>query len=89
MTDLAGVGRIVNMATQETGFNTAIESVYDGIGAGEFTYYFIIKGMAEGLADTTGTPGVITIEESFDYTKANIGYDHPTISDKFTDDLLL
>ncbi len=89
MTDLAGVGRIVNMATQETGFDTAVESVYGGIGAGEFTYHFVIKGMDEGLADITGTPGVITIEEAFDYTKANIGYDHPTISDKFTYDLAL
>lgn len=89
MTDLASAGRIVNMATQETGFDTAVESIYGGVGAGEFTYYFVIKGMGEKQADITGTPGDITIEEAFDYTKANIGYDHPTISDKFTNDLLL
>lgn len=92
MTDLAGNGRIVNMATQETGFDTAVESVYEGTGAGEFTYYFVIKGMKNGLADKYDNIldiSDVTIEEAFDYTKANIGYDHPTISDKFTNDLLL
>jgi len=89
MTDLAAPGRIVNMATQETRFDSAIESVFDGVGAGEFTYHFVIKGMGEGLADTNVYDDQTTIEEAFDYAKANVGYDHPTINDNFENDLLL
>ncbi|MDP2933039.1 MAG: hypothetical protein Q8N81_02815 [bacterium] len=90
-TDLSASGRVLNMATQETGFDTAVESIYGGIGAGEFTYYFVIKGMGENLADVFGTEGesVVTVEEAFDYAKASVNYDHPTISDKFEKDLLL
>jgi len=89
MTDLADTGRVINMATEETGFNTAVEGIYNGIGAGEFTYYFVIKGIGKGLADTTPIDDQVTVEEAFDYTKANTNYDHPTISDKFENDLLL
>ena len=91
MTDLAVLGRIINMATWETRFDTAVEGVYgdESIGAGEFTYYFVIKGMGEGLADITGTEGVVTVEEAFDYAKASVIIDHPTVSDGFIKDLLL
>ncbi len=89
MTDLADTGRIINMATEEKRFDTAIESVYDGVGAGEFTYHFVIKGMGEGMADIMETDGYVTVEEAFDYAKANVSYDHPTISDNFENDLLL
>lgn len=88
MIDLAGTGRVINMATEESGrFNTAYE--FDSLGYGEFTYYFAVEGISKGLADTNLSDGKITVEEAFDYTKANIGYDHPTISDKFDNDLLL
>ncbi|MEW5907931.1 MAG: caspase family protein [Patescibacteria group bacterium] len=87
MTDLAKTGRIINMATEESGrFESAYE--FDSLGYGEFTYYFVVQGM-NGLADTSITDGYITTEEAFDYAKANTVSDHPTISDKFTDDLLL
>jgi len=97
MTDLAGTGRIINMATLEKRFDTAVEGIYvdeDGteVGAGEFTYHFVIKGMGEGLAEgDDDTPDVsdVTVEEAFDYAKANVITDHPTISDKFENDFLL
>lgn len=91
MDDLAGSGRIINMATQEKRFTTAIEdgSLGGGYGYGEFTYYFVVEGMGEGLADTTTTNGSVTVEEAFDYAKQETVSDHPTIYDGFTDDLLL
>lgn len=91
MTDLASTGRIINMATMEKRFDTAVESVYNGVGAGEFTYYFVIKGMGEYLADVSGTEGlgVVTTEEAYDYMKANVKTDHPTVYDGFGNDLLL
>ncbi len=90
MTDLAKEGRIINMATQEKRLDTAVEGIYDGIGAGEFTYHFVIKGMGEKLADILGTEGegVVTVEEAFDYAKTNVITDHPTVSDNFLNDLL-
>ena len=90
MTDLAKEGRIINMATQEKRFDTAVEGTYDGIGAGEFTYHFVIKGMGEKLADVLETQGegMVTVEEAFDYAKTNVVIDHPTISDNFINDLL-
>jgi len=92
MTDLSVDGRVINMATEEKRFDTAVERYYEGYGgAGELTYYFVIKGMDEGLADVFGTEGegVVTVEEAFDYAKASVNYDHPTLSDKFENDLLL
>lgn len=92
MTDLAGPSRIVNMATWEKRYDTAVERYYDDYGgAGEFTYYFVIKGMGDGLANILGTEGenVVTVEEAFDYAKANAVEDHPTVSDGFALDLML
>lgn len=94
MTDLNESGRIINMATMEKRFDTAVEGVYGGVGAGEFTYHFVIQGMGAGLADLydhDNVPGVadITIEEAFDYMKANVITDHPTVIDRFANDLLL
>ncbi len=85
MTDLAAPGRIINMATTETG--TAYE--FDSLQNGQFTYYFIEKGMLQGSADTTGTSGVVTVEEAFDYAKLNCSFQTPTIKDSFTNDLFL
>ena len=87
MTDLAGEGRIVNMATQEKRFDTAVE--LESLGYGEFTYYFVVEGMGLGYADTNPRDEYVTVEEAFDYAKANVAIDHPTISDGFTDDLPL
>ncbi len=85
MTDLAATGRIINMATTETG--TAYEFV--DLENGQFTYYFVDEGMLQGLADLVGTPVVVTIEEAFDYSKAKSVLQTPTISDLFPYDLLL
>ncbi len=90
MTDLAAPGRIINMATTETG--TAYES--DAWGNGQFTYYFVDEGMIGGLADTHDYAEIegnesTTIEEAFDYAKAKSVNQIPTIKDLFTNDLLL
>jgi len=95
MTDLAASGRIINMATTEKG--TGYESYYWGGGHGQFTYYFALEGMKAGNADlhdhdgngNLAEPTDVTIEEAFDYAKANCQMQTPTISDSFTNDLLL
>jgi hypothetical protein len=90
MTDLATPGRVINMATTENG--TGYESDYWGGGHGQFTYYFVDQGMIVGNADRynsiQGAPDV-TVEEAFDYAKANCQSQTPTIRDSFTNDLLL
>jgi hypothetical protein len=95
MTDLAAPGRVINMACSETG--VSYESSSWGGGHGQFTYYFVDQGMLTGLAgkyDYNGDsilyqPRDVSIEEAFDYSKANCQWQTPTISDSFTNDLLL
>lgn len=67
-------------------------------GEGVFTHYFVNEGMLQGLADvydhdSDATTRDVVIEEAFDYAKEIIPSiwkrQKPTISDKFTDDLLL
>ena len=86
MTDLKASGRVISMSTTETG--TAYESATWS--NGQFTYYFVNEGMVEGFADKydniSGVPDV-TIEEAFDYAKANCKSQSPTISDSFQNDL--
>ncbi|MBS7654432.1 caspase family protein, partial [Candidatus Bathyarchaeota archaeon] len=87
MTDLKANGRIVVMACSESGLS------YEGAtwGNGQFTYYFVDQGIISGKADTYDNipeqPDV-TVEEAFDYAKANCIYQTPTISDLFQNDLL-
>ena len=88
MTDLQAPGRIINMACSESG--VSYES--DAWGNGQFTYYFVDQGMLKGLADTyDSVPSVpdVTVEEAFDYARANCVMQKPTISDLFDNDLLL
>jgi hypothetical protein len=85
MTDLKADGRIIAMATTETG--TAYE--FSSLQNGQFTYYFVDQGMLNNQADTTPVDGNVTVEEAFDYAKANCIYQSPTISDSFENDLLL
>ena len=67
------------------------------VGDLEFTYYFVDEGTLHGQAnlhDYDGDsklkePEQVTVEEAFDYTKANCSYDKPTIGDYFEDDRLL
>jgi len=56
---------------------------------GEFTRYFVDLGMVQGEADATPHDGIVTIEEAFDYAKANCQYDTPVINDQFQDDMQL
>jgi len=95
MTDLAASGRVINMACSETGYS--YESSSWGGGHGQFTYYFVDQGMLSGLAgkyDYNGDgilyqPQDVSVEEAFDYSKANCRWQTPTISDSFINDLLL
>ncbi|MEA3226292.1 MAG: caspase family protein [Planctomycetota bacterium] len=90
--DLEEPGRVIAMATSENG--TAVEG--DFWENGEFSYYFVDLGMEQGQANThdydengeLNEPGQVTVEEAFDYAKANCAYDRPTIGDEFDDDLL-
>lgn len=87
--DLAGSGRVICMSSKES--QSSYES--DAWQNGEFTYYFVDLGMYQSKADTTGPEGVpdgiVTIEEAFDYAKANCQYDTPVINDQFSDDMQL
>ena len=87
MTDLQASGRVINMACSESGVS------YEGDvwGNGQFTYYFVDRGMTAGNADRydniAGVPDV-TVEEAFDYANANCQMQKPVISDSFSNDLL-
>ena len=88
MTDLAAPYRVINMATTESG--TGYESSYWGGGHGQFTYYFVEQGMAGETDRYDSIPGPdVTVEEAFDYARANCQMQTPTISDSFDNDLLL
>ncbi|MEM3896750.1 MAG: caspase family protein, partial [Archaeoglobaceae archaeon] len=84
MTDLKADGRIIVMATTENG----VAYEFSDLENGQLTYYFVDEGMLQRMADTTPNDGNVTVEEAFDYAKANCIYQSPTISD-FTNDLLL
>ena len=89
MNDLNADGRIILAASSETGYS------YEGVPGpsetnGQFTYYFT-NGIDTGLANryNTGvTPSDVTVEEAFDYAKANSVYQKPMIFDLFFNDLL-
>lgn len=93
MTDLKAEGRIIVMASTETGVSYESSSLENGL----FTYYFVEKGMLQGFANTYDYSEVegdepATMEEAFDYAKAEVAAvapQTPTISDSFKNDLLL
>jgi hypothetical protein len=93
MTDLKADGRVINMACSESGLSYEDESWENG----QFTYSFVDQGMLAGQADrydhdedaTLLEATDVTIEEAFDYAKANCRMQKPTISDSFNNDLLL
>jgi hypothetical protein len=69
----------------------SLEGAVWGGGHGQFTYYFVEEGMEYGLADTyDNIPKVddVTVEEAFDYAKANCKSQTPAIADGFVNDLL-
>ncbi len=92
MDDVAGSGRVVLMASGEHGYS------YEGDQweHGEFTYYLVDRGIVAGQAnihdyehDTElSEPQQVTVEEGFDFVKANCQLDRPVISDDFANDLL-
>ncbi|MEM3550467.1 MAG: caspase family protein [Candidatus Bathyarchaeia archaeon] len=87
MTDLKVEGRVVVMACSENGLSYEFESVQNG----QFTYYFVEEGINLGKADVYDSlpgQGDVTVEEAFDYAKANCIYQTPVISDSFENDLL-
>ncbi|MCJ7575902.1 MAG: caspase family protein [Dehalococcoidia bacterium] len=89
MTDLQSPGRLINMACSESGVSYEDASW----GNGQFTYYFVAQGMLAGKADrydhdNNATCPDVTIEEAFDYAKANCQVQKPIISDSFDNDLL-
>jgi len=57
-------------------------------GNGQFTYFFGIKGMGLNAADSLVPDTVVTVEEAFDYAKANCQFQSPTVSNGFAKDLL-
>lgn len=93
MTDLKAEGRVINMACSERGLS------YEGDlwENGQFTYYFVDQGMLAGQADRYDHDEDgnllerkdVVVEEAFDYAKANCRMQKPTISDSFSNDLLL
>jgi len=87
MNDLKADGRIVAMACSESGLSYEFGNLQNG----QFTYYFVEEGILNGNADIYDQipeqPDV-TVEEAFDYAKANCNYQTPTISDSFKNDLL-
>jgi metacaspase-1 len=87
MTDLQASGRVINMACSESGVSYESSSWQNG----QFTYFFVDQGMLANKADKyDNIAGVdVTIEEAFDYAKANCRWQTPTISDSFSNDLLL
>jgi len=86
--------RVVCMASTINGMS--LEGAAWGGGHGQFTYYFAEAGIESGLAgkyDYNGDgilyqPKDVSVEEAFDYAKANCKSQTPTIADGFEKDLL-
>jgi len=93
MTDLKGTNRIINMACSESGVSYEGGSWQNG----QFTYFFVDQGMLASQADRYDHDNDsilpeatdVVVEEAFDYAKANCQMQKPTISDSFSNDLLL
>lgn len=90
MTDLQASGRVLAMATTENTLGYESSAWQNG----EFTYYLVDQGILAVLADkydhdADPTTNDVTVEEAWDYAKANCQLDKPTVSDSFDDDLLL
>jgi hypothetical protein len=88
MTDLAAPGRVIAMASSEN----SLSYEWPSLNNGEFTYYMIEQGMTLGKADKYNDSSItgpdVTVEEAYDYAKANRIRNSPTVSDSFTNDLL-
>jgi len=78
--------RVVCMASTINGMS--LEGAAWGGGHGQFTYYFAEEGMENTKADVRPHDSQVTVEEAFDYAKANCKSQTPVIADGFTNDLL-
>lgn len=87
MNDIGNGGEVVTMACGEKEYSYESSS----IGHGYFTWLMIERGMRLGEGDANGD-GVVTVEEGFNFAKANIGAyatrQHPVIKDGVTGDLI-
>jgi len=86
MSVLKAPGRVVCMAS--TINSMSLEGTAWGGGHGQFTYYFAEEGMQMAKADVRPNDSQVTVEEAFDYAKANCKSQTPTIADGFDKDLL-
>jgi len=90
--DLQSPGRVIAMAAGERGYSYETDALQNG----EFTYYFVEEGMLGGKANihdyngdgNTQQADQVTVEEAFDYCKANCTLDKPCVGDYFNEDLL-
>jgi hypothetical protein len=82
MTDLVAPGRLVLMACGENQLSLESSAWQNG----QFTYYFVTKGIIAGQADKDNNG--VTFEEAFDYAKANCQRQTPIASDNFEYDML-
>ena len=90
--DLQGPGRVIAMAAGEKGYSYETDDLHNG----EFTYYFVEKGILGGKANvhdydndgTTQEAAQVTVEEAFDYCTSNCRLDRPCVGDYFNQDLL-
>jgi hypothetical protein len=105
MIDLGSKGRVICMATTQTGVAAEYGEDYgppiQGMGPinhGLFTCLLVELGMLYGLADSYPVDGWVTAEEAFDFARFNLQgmsiatpelWQIPTISDRFPKDLLL
>jgi uncharacterized caspase-like protein len=83
MTDLAGDGRLILMASKEN--QLSIES--SALQNGQFTYYFVDQGMVSKQADVNHD-ALVTFEEAFDYASVYCQRQTPTSFDGFVNDML-
>jgi len=86
MAVLKAPDRVVCMAS--TINSMSLEGAAWGGGHGQFTYYFAEEGMRLAKADVRPQDNKVTVEEAFDYAKANCKSQTPTIADGFKNDLL-
>jgi hypothetical protein len=86
MSVLKAPERVICMAS--TINSMSLEGDAWGGGHGQFTYYFAEEGMEMAKADVRPNDNQVTVEEAFDYAKANCKSQTPTIADGFKDDLL-
>jgi len=83
----SGPGKVVTLACSERSYSYEGSDVENGY----YTYLMVELGMTGGLGDSNGD-GIVTVEEAYDYMKANIksySPQKPQINDQYPGDLFL